>query len=154
MGIHENIGPAPMPTPLGPYNPYYKQKPFTSTTFKYEDYVEKKYNPEPTLPGLPEYVSNKYDLKHNPQIPYRDIKPDGYDKLQPYQHVFPKYTTTYHYYPTTTESYTEAYKEPETYKPESYTTPEPYKPDDPYKADPVKEDEASGESNQSNNSQE
>merc|ERR1719369_1088628 len=38
--IHENIGPAPMPTPLGPYNPYYKQKPFTSTTFKYEDYVE------------------------------------------------------------------------------------------------------------------
>merc|ERR1712215_614663 len=107
-------------------------------------------------------------LKHNPQIPYRDIKPDGYDKLQPYQHVFPKYTTTYHYYPTTTESYTEAYKEPETYKPESYTTPEPYKPQesykkeepepykpsDPYKADPVKEDEASGESNQSNNSQE
>merc|ERR1712215_594455 len=97
-------------------------------------------------------------LKHNPQIPYRDIKPDGYDKLQPYQHVFPKYTTTYHYYPTTTESCTEAYKEPETYKPESYTTPEPYKkgepykpqesykkeepepykPSDPYKADPVK----------------
>merc|ERR1712098_533933 len=104
-------------------------------------YYEKKYEPPPTIGNLPEYVSNKYDNKHNPQIPYREVKPETYDKVQPYQHYFPKYTTPY-YEPYKAEPYkAEPYKE-EPYKAEPYKTEDPYKKEEPYKAeDPYKKEE-------------
>merc|ERR1712215_455889 len=134
--LHENIEPAPMPKPMDKYNVYYKQEPFTSTTYKYEPYYEKKYEPPPTMGNLPEYVSNKYDAYHNPKIPYREVKQEGYERTQPYQHVFPKYYTTPYY-----EPYKKPYKPEEPYKKEEpYKQEEPYKKEEPYKQEEAKED--------------
>merc|ERR550534_1089162 len=136
--LHENIEPAPMPKPMDKYNVYYKQEPFTSTTYKYEPYYEKKYEPPPTMGNLPEYVSNKYDAYHNPKIPYREVKQEGYERTQPYQHVFPKYYTTPYY-----EPYKKPYKPEEPYKKEEpYKQEEPYKKEEPYKQEePYKKEE-------------
>lgn len=166
-----------MPEPLDKYNAYYKPKQFTSTTYKYEPYQEKEYRPPPTIGNLPEYVSYKYDAKHNPNIPYREVKQGGYDKLEPYQHVFPKYTTKYYapykepyklkenYKPyQAVEPYKESYKEEEPYK-EPYKEEEPYKPEEKYKPEepykepydeeePYKEEEPSEEENKSEPSEE
>merc|ERR1711872_538510 len=124
--LHENIAPAPMPKPIDKYYKFYEQKPFTSTTFKYEDYVEKEYTTPATVGSLPELTTMYYEAKHDSKIPYREVTEKVYENLQKYEHTFPKYTKYYKPY----ESYTEKYK---AYKPEPYTEKpeEPYKPEEP-----------------------
>merc|ERR1712066_532405 len=85
-----------MPEGLEKYKKYYKPKAFTSTTYVYEPYKETTYAPEPTLGDLPKYYPKPYENEHNPNIPYREIEDKYEAKNQPYQHVFPKYTTTYY----------------------------------------------------------
>merc|ERR1712179_227860 len=119
MGPHENIGPGPMPQPLVPYNKYLVPKPITSTTYAYQEYKETTYAPPPTLGGLPEYTSRKYEAPVKPEIPYREYEKPYEKPEQPYQHYFPKYTTTY-YYP----EYTTEYSEPEYSPSEEYSKSE------------------------------
>ena len=77
------------------------------------------------IPGnLPEYYSKKYENEHPSEIPYREIPKQYEEKVQPYKHYFPKYTTTYY---TTTYKPQYYEKKEENYKPQG----EQYKPKEP-----------------------
>merc|ERR1711909_154471 len=120
---HENIGPGPMPQPLVPYNKYLVPKPITSTTYAYQEYKETTYAPPPTLGGLPEYTSRKYEAPVKPEIPYREYEKPYEKPEQPYQHYFPKYTTTYYYPEYTTEYSKPEYSPSEEYSKSEYSPP-------------------------------
>ena len=111
--------------------------------------------------GLPEYYPKKYEATHPPEIPYRDLTTKQ-EPVVPYNHYFPKYTTTY-YKPTYKPLYKyeisydkkeEPYKEEtyekkeEPYKEETYEKKEePYKEEtyekkeEPYKEDTYEKEE-------------
>ena len=77
--------------------------------------------------NLPEYNSKKYANEHPSEIPYRETPKQYEEKVQPYKHYFPKYTTKY--YTTTTYKPQYIKKEEEPYKPqedkeENYVTKE------------------------------
>ena len=77
--------------------------------------------------NLPEYYSKKYENEHPSEIPYRETPKLYEEKVQPYKHYFPKYTTKYY---TTTYKPQYKKKEEEPYKPqedkqENYVTKEP-----------------------------
>ena len=77
------------------------------------------------IPGnLPEYYSKKYENEHPSEIPYRETPKQYEEKVQPYKHYFPKYTTTYY---TTTYKPQYYEKKEENYKPQG----EQYKPKEP-----------------------
>ena len=77
------------------------------------------------IPGnLPEYYSKKYENEHPSEIPYRETPKLYEEKVQPYKHYFPKYTTTYY---TTTYKPQYYEKKEENYKPQG----EQYKPKEP-----------------------
>ena len=98
-----------MPEPLNPYEKvnllerrgkknrlifqkiYYKD--YTSTTWKPEPYKPPKFEKEAELQPLPKYYPPYLKASHNPQIPYREVTTKK-EEVQPYEHVFPTYTTT------------------------------------------------------------
>ena len=43
---------------------------------------------------LPQYYSRKYEANHPSEIPYRDSQKPSEQKVEPYRHYFPKYTSS------------------------------------------------------------
>ena len=68
--------------------------------------------------NLPEYYSKKYENEHPSEIPYRETPKQYEEKVQPYKHYFPKYTTKYY---TTTYKPQYIKKNEEPYKPQEDT---------------------------------
>ena len=140
-----------MPVPLNPFYKELKQHEYTSTSWKPEPYTEPAPEKEPEPQPLPNYYPKSYPAPHNPKIPYREVT-TGKNPVEPYQHYFPKYTTTYYYAGYEDKKsirigYEEPYKKEELkvepYKEESYKkVEEPYMKeelkDEPYKEEPDK----------------
>ena len=64
---------------------------------------------------LPNFYPKNYASEHDPKIPYRPGEAGQTVSEAPYQHVFPKYTTTYYAPPGYEEK---KYNEDEKYKDE------------------------------------
>ena len=149
-----------MPVPLNPYYKELKKHEYTSTSWKPEPYTEPAPEKEPEPQPLPNYYPKSYQAPHNPQIPYREVT-TGKNPVEPYQHYFPKYTTTYYYAgyedkksirigyqepyqkeePKVEPPKEESYQKEEPAKVEPYQKEEPAKVEvEPYQKEPVKEE--------------
>ena len=77
--------------------------------------------------NLPEYYSKKYENEHPSEIPYRETPKQYEEKVQPYKHYFPKYTTKY-YTTTYKPQYQKKEEKPyelQEYKQQQYIPKEP-----------------------------
>ena len=86
---------------------YYKD--YTSTTWKPEPYKPPTFEKEADLQPLPKYYPPYLKATHKPDIPYREVTTKK-ESVQPYEHVFPTYTTTTTTTTTTYEKYNIIYK--------------------------------------------